>query len=127
MTRYSHRPVISLAEMNEALVDLVHSMMWRWDNRTSYTMSELWGPQGPPERLEKTAMANQLDIVVGFHLSEEDLRKAVGLTDTTLAALYLYNLMLHRRELLFGEASPQVADPSPMLSSRQKKRRQTPE
>jgi len=42
MTRYTHRPVISLAEMNEALVDLVHSMRWRWDDRTSYTMSELW-------------------------------------------------------------------------------------
>ena len=85
------------------------------------------GPHGPPERLEQTAMANQLDIVVGFHLSEEELHKAVRLKGTTLAALYLYNLMLHRQESLFGEASPQEADPLPMKGGKQKKRRQTPE
>ena len=85
------------------------------------------GPHGPPERLEKTAIANQLDIVVGFHLSEQELHKAVRLTGTTLAALYVYNLMLHRQESLLGEATPQEADPSPMKSGTQKMRRQTPE
>jgi hypothetical protein len=103
-TRYSHRPVRSLAEMNEALVDLVHTTMWRWDDRTSYKMCELWSKE-PPERLGKTLMAGQLDIIVGFHLSEEELRTAYKFTDITASAFYLYNLMLHKQSMPFVQTS----------------------
>lgn len=118
---HTHRPVISLAEMNDALVDLIHRSMWRWDDRTSYKLCELWSVQEPPERLEKTAKADELDHIVGFHLSEEELRKAYKLMDTTVSAFYLYNLMLHKQELQFGEVSGNGIEASVKKSGKQKK------
>jgi hypothetical protein len=109
---HTHRPVISLAEMNDALVDLIHRSMWRWDDRTSYKLCELWRSQPPPERLEKTDMANELDHIVGFHLSEEELRKANGFRDTTLSAFYLFNLMLHKNEFERDDYARKAEDAS---------------
>lgn len=109
---HTHRPVISLAEMNDALVDLIRHTMWRWDDRTSYRLCELWSTQGPPERLENTAMADELDHIVGFHLSEEELRKAYKLKDTTVSSFYLFNLMLHEQELRSADYARRMEEAS---------------
>jgi hypothetical protein len=110
--RHTHRPVISLEEMNDALVDLIHRGMWRWDDRTSYRLCDLWSMQEPPERLEKTAMADELDHIVGFHLSEEELRKAYKHKDTTVSAFYLFNLMLHEQELRSADYARRMEEAS---------------
>jgi hypothetical protein len=118
---HTHRPVISLEEMNDALVDLIHRTLWRWDDRTSYRLSELWRAQPALERLEKTDMANELDHIVGFHLSEEELRKANGLRDTTVSAFYLFNLMLHKQELQANDYARKTKEASEKKSGKKGK------
>lgn len=46
----------------------------------------------PPDTLGETGMANRLDDLVGFHLSEEELIIAYDLDDLQASAIYLYNL-----------------------------------
>ncbi len=83
----------NVTELHTALRELFRKRLkTRFNTRASYRLCELWSMDRPPDTLEETSMANRLDAIVGFHLSEEELMIAYDLDDLQASALYLYNL-----------------------------------
>ena len=89
-------PVTTLQEMETALHQLLRKRMGRrYEARRSrnYRMCELWSMDSPPNELEYTPMANRLDRLVGFALTEVELWKAYDMDLICDSALYLFNVM----------------------------------
>lgn len=93
-THAARGPVSTLQEMQSRLHYLMRKRMGRrYNPRMSYRMCDLWNTDNPPDTLECTSMANRLDALVGFALSEEELMYAYDLEELSDSALYLYNVM----------------------------------
>lgn len=83
----------NVTDLRTALLQLFRKRLKdRFSTRASYRLCELWSMDRPPDTLEETGMANRLDALVGFHLSEEELMIAYDLDDLQASAIYLYNL-----------------------------------
>lgn len=83
----------SVTDLRTALMELFRKRLkHRYSTRATYRLCELWSMDHPPDTLEETGMANRLDAIVGFHLTEEELMIAYDLDDLQASALYLYNL-----------------------------------
>lgn len=92
MTR-EKAPIKSATDLHTALQELFRKRLkTRFNTRASYRLCELWSMDRPPDTLEETSMANRLDAIVGFHLSEKELMIAYDLDDLQASAIYLYNL-----------------------------------
>lgn len=87
-------PIKTVNDMRAALIELFRKRYKdRFNPRSDYRLCELWSMDSPPDTLEETGMANRLDDIIGFHLSEEELLIAYDLIDLQTSAIYLFNLM----------------------------------
>jgi hypothetical protein len=92
MRREKNR-LTNVTDLRTALMELFRKRLKsRFSARAAYRLCELWSMDRPPDTLEETGMANRLDDLVGFHLSEEELIIAYDLDDLQASAIYLYNL-----------------------------------
>lgn len=83
----------SVADLRTALQEIFRKRLKeRFSTRANYRLCELWSMDRPPDTLEETGMANRLDAIVGFHLSEEELMIAYDSEDLQASAIYLYNI-----------------------------------
>lgn len=63
----------------------------RFKEDADYYLYELWSMDDPPDLLEYTDMADRLDQIMGFHLSEEELWEAYD-APLSISSVYLFNL-----------------------------------
>jgi len=84
----------SVSQMRALLVPLFRKHLGsRWRSDQDYYLYELWSMNQPPDVLENTDMADRLDRIMGFHLSEEELMIAYD-EPLSVSSVYLFNLYL---------------------------------
>ena len=82
----------SVALVREILIQLFRKRLGhRFKAGDDYYLYELWSMDSPPDVLENTGMADRLDRILGFHLSEEELMTAYD-APISVSSLYLFNL-----------------------------------
>ena len=82
----------TVEDMHAALLVLMRSReKSRFDARRTYSVCELWRTDNPPDTFEYSGMADRLDRLVGFHLTDVQIMEFYDCS-LAAAAVYLFNI-----------------------------------
>jgi hypothetical protein len=89
--------IASITQVRKILVRLFRKRLGRrFKAGEDYFLYELWSMDHPPDVLENTGMADRLDRILGFHLTEEELMTAYD-APFSVSSVYLFNLYQETR------------------------------
>jgi hypothetical protein len=84
----------SVDDMHAALMRLMRQReKSRFSARRDYSVCELWRMDNPPDTFEYSAMADRLDVLVGFHLTDMQIMEFYDFS-LAAAAVYLFNMRM---------------------------------
>ena len=82
----------TVEDMHAALLALMRIReKSRFDARREYSACELWHTDNPPDTFEYSGMADRLDRLVGFHLTDIQIMEFYDFS-LAAAAVYLFNI-----------------------------------
>ena len=86
------KPPATVSEMRLALLALIQQReKHRFDASQDYRVCELWNMDNPPDTFEYSRMADRLDDLVGFHITDAEIMDVYDLS-LAPAAIYLFDL-----------------------------------
>ena len=97
-------PITTITHMRDTLRELLRKRLgYHFKPGRDYFLCQLWSMDNPPDILEYTGMADRLDQIMGFHLSEEELMTAYD-GPLSVSSLYLFNL--YKKAMKTGNDEP---------------------